>query len=94
MEEDSDVPHGHITSLAVLRTHRKRAIATQLMRASQAAMRETFQADHVSLHVRKSNTAAFHLYTVTLGYEVSRRCSCCHSCLASGLHASKHALGV
>ncbi|KAG5176336.1 acyl-CoA N-acyltransferase [Tribonema minus] len=70
MEEDAEVPHGHITSLAVLRTHRKRGIATMLMRASQQSMAETFAADHVSLHVRKSNAAAFHLYTETLGYQI------------------------
>jgi N-alpha-acetyltransferase 10/11 len=71
MEEEAAIPHGHITSLAVLRTHRKRGIATALMRASQLCMQEAFSADHVSLHVRKSNAGAFHLYTRTLGYEVS-----------------------
>ena len=35
MEEDSSVPHGHITSLAVLRTYRKRGIATKLMKAAR-----------------------------------------------------------
>ena len=34
-EEDAAVPHGHITSLAVLRTHRKCGIATRLMQASR-----------------------------------------------------------
>ena len=32
MEEDAVPAHGHITSLAVLRTHRKCGIATKLMR--------------------------------------------------------------
>jgi ribosomal protein S18 acetylase RimI-like enzyme len=32
-------------------------------------MQECFDAEYVSLHVRKSNHAAIHLYTVTLGYE-------------------------
>ena len=35
MEEDlkkGDKPHGHITSLAVLRTHRKQGLASRLMR--------------------------------------------------------------
>ena len=76
MEEDeakSSVPHGHITSLAVLRTHRKRGIATALMRASQVEMAQVFGAHYVSLHVRKSNRAAFHLYNETLKYEVRRR---------------------
>ena len=71
MEEDAEEPHGHITSLAVLRTHRKRGIATKLMRQSQRCMRECFRARHVSLHVRHSNAAAVHLYTQTLGYQVN-----------------------
>jgi peptide alpha-N-acetyltransferase len=72
MEEDETKhpPHGHITSLAVLRTHRKRGIATALMRRSQIEMESVFQAEYVSLHVRKSNRAAFHLYNETLRYEI------------------------
>ena len=38
MEEDAKTPHGHITSLAVLRTHRKLGLATKLMNAAQRAM--------------------------------------------------------
>lgn len=34
-EEDDAEPHGHVTSLAVLRTHRKLGIATKLMRATR-----------------------------------------------------------
>lgn len=71
MEEDESQPkHGHITSLSVLRTHRKRGIATALMRRSQLEMKDVFDAEYVSLHVRKSNRAAFHLYSVTLAYTV------------------------
>ncbi|KAL9189595.1 hypothetical protein ACHAXT_009270 [Thalassiosira profunda] len=72
MEEDESKPppHGHITSLAVLRTHRKRGIATALMRRSQREMEEVFGAEYVSLHVRKSNRAAFHLYSETLKYDI------------------------
>jgi len=70
MEEDVEVAHGHITSLAVLRSHRKLGLATKLMRAAQASMVETFDAKHVSLHVRKSNMGALHLYKDTLGYAV------------------------
>jgi peptide alpha-N-acetyltransferase len=71
MEEDESQPkHGHITSLSVLRTHRKRGIATALMRCSQLEMQDIFDAEFVSLHVRKSNRAAFHLYSVTLSYQV------------------------
>ena len=69
-EEETEPKHGHITSLSVLRTHRKRGIATALMRQSQREMEEVFGAEFVSLHVRKSNRAAFHLYSVTLKYEV------------------------
>ena len=72
MEEDETKlpPHGHITSLSVLRTHRKRGIATQLMKRSQIEMRDVFGAHYVSLHVRRSNRAAFHLYNETLKYEI------------------------
>lgn len=71
MEEDDSQPaHGHITSLAVLRTHRKRGIATMLMENSQREMARIFKAEYVSLHVRKSNKAAFHLYSETLKYDI------------------------
>ena len=72
MEEDERTQprHGHITSLSVLRTHRKRGIATALMRSAQREMADVFEAEYVSLHVRQSNKAAFHLYSVTLAYEV------------------------
>lgn len=69
MEEDAKVPHGHITSLAVARTHRKLGLASKLMEAAHRAMEETFGASYSSLHVRASNQAAIHLYTNTLGYE-------------------------
>jgi len=67
-EKASDEPHGHITSLAVLRSHRKLGLATKMMKAAQQEMEDVFDAEYVSLHVRKSNAAAFHLYTQTLGY--------------------------
>jgi len=34
-------------------------------------MQEVFDAEYVSLHVRKSNRAAFHLYNETLAYEIN-----------------------
>ena len=34
----------------------------------ERAMEESFDAEYVSLHVRRSNYAAFHLYTETLQY--------------------------
>ncbi len=70
MEEDAQESHGHITSLAVLRSHRKLGLATRLMRAAENDMVECFDAEYVSLHVRKSNRAAFHLYSETLGFRV------------------------
>lgn len=71
MEEESvEEPHGHITSLAVLRSHRKLGLATKLMEAAQYSMQHAFGAEYMSLHVRKSNTAAFHLYSETLQFEI------------------------
>lgn len=71
MEEDTGEVHGHITSLAVLRSHRKMGVASKLMRASQRAMEEVYNAEHVTLHVRAySNRAAFSLYTKELGFEI------------------------
>ena len=41
------------------------------MKRSQKEMSDVFDAEYVSLHVRKSNRAAFHLYSVTLRYIVN-----------------------
>jgi len=73
MEEDPEdsVQHGHITSLAVKRSHRRLGLAQKLMDQASRAMVENFQAKYVSLHVRKSNRAALHLYKVTLNFEIS-----------------------
>ncbi|EMC97669.1 hypothetical protein BAUCODRAFT_68627 [Baudoinia panamericana UAMH 10762] len=72
MEEDpaDGIQHGHITSLSVMRTHRRLGLAEKLMRQSQRAMFETYNAVYVSLHVRVSNVAALALYRDTLGFEV------------------------
>jgi ribosomal protein S18 acetylase RimI-like enzyme len=72
MEEEGE-PHGHITSLAVARSHRKLGLATQLMTAAHAAMEAVFGARFASLHVRVGNRGAFHLYTRTLGYQIHDR---------------------
>jgi len=69
-DETDDEVHGHITSLAVLRTHRKLGLATKLMRATEAAMIETFAAKFLSLHVRVTNRAALTLYRDTLGFNI------------------------
>lgn len=72
-EEPSDgIPHGHITSLSVMRTHRRLGLAEKLMRQSQKAMVESYGAKYVSLHVRVSNTAALRLYRDTLGFDVEK----------------------
>ncbi|KAI9870400.1 MAG: N-terminal acetyltransferase A complex catalytic subunit ard1, partial [Pleopsidium flavum] len=72
-EEPADgVQHGHITSLSVMRTHRRLGLAEKLMRQSQRAMVETFGAHYVSLHVRVSNVAALRLYRDTLGFKVEK----------------------
>ncbi|KAG8624265.1 hypothetical protein KVT40_007332 [Elsinoe batatas] len=72
MDDDNTdgVPHGHITSLSVMRTHRRLGLAEKLMRQSQRAMFETYSASYVSLHVRVSNIAALALYRDTLGFKV------------------------
>ncbi|VDD78646.1 unnamed protein product [Mesocestoides corti] len=72
MEEDpDDLPYGHITSLAVKRSHRRLGLARTLMNLASRAMVENFQARYVSLHVRKSNRAALTLYKKNLGaYEI------------------------
>ena len=62
--------HGHITSLAVARTHRRLGLASRLMDATHSAMAQVFGARYASLHVRVGNRAAFHLYSKTLGYDI------------------------
>jgi len=68
IDEESDDINGHITSLSVLRTHRKLGIAYQLMSAAHKDMQEVFNADYCSLHVRVSNRAALGLYEGKLEY--------------------------
>jgi ribosomal protein S18 acetylase RimI-like enzyme len=69
-EDATDAPHGHITSLSVMRNYRRLGIAEKLMRCSQQAMVDCFNVKYLSLHVRKSNRAALHLYRDTLGFTV------------------------
>ncbi|CAE6496323.1 unnamed protein product [Rhizoctonia solani] len=74
MEEDrkeGDEPHGHVTSISVLRTYRRLGLAKKLMMQSQEAMATVYRAKYVSLHVRVSNRAAIGLYRDTLGFEVA-----------------------
>ncbi|KCV71437.1 acetyltransferase [Fonticula alba] len=63
-------PVGHITSVAVLRSHRRLGLARKLMEQSMHSMSSNYNASKVSLHVRCSNRAALALYRDTLGYEV------------------------
>lgn len=67
--EKEDV-HGHITSLSVLRTHRRLGLAKKLMDHSHEAMHKVQGGKFVSLHVRVSNRAALGLYRDRLKYKV------------------------
>nr|GAT56495.1 acyl-CoA N-acyltransferase [Mycena chlorophos] len=74
---DAGVTHGHINSLSVFRTYRRLGIAKKLMLQSQHAMAThamatVYRAKFVSLHVRRSNTAALGLYRDALGFDVSK----------------------
>jgi ribosomal protein S18 acetylase RimI-like enzyme len=77
MEDDEEnekngATHGHITSISVLRSHRKLGIATKLMKASEYAMMTIYDAEYCSLHVRITNRAAIGLYKDVLGFSVMR----------------------
>jgi ribosomal protein S18 acetylase RimI-like enzyme len=63
-------PKGHVTSISVLRTHRRLGLANKLMRQSQEAMATVYRAEYCSLHVRKTNRAAISLYRDSLGFKV------------------------
>lgn len=69
-EKTEQVPHGHVTSISVLRSYRRLGLAKKLMLQSQEAMSTIYRAAYVSLHVRKSNRAALSLYRDTLGFTV------------------------
>lgn len=68
-EEPVEVQHGHITSLAVRRSHRRMGLARKLMDQAARAMAEVYAAQYVSLHVRVSNRAALNLYEKTLMFK-------------------------
>lgn len=67
-EEEDAKSHGHITSLATLQTHRKLGVASRVMKQSLNAMEETTNANFCSLHVRRTNDAALHLYQRSLQF--------------------------
>eukprot|EP01069_Polyplicarium_translucidae_P013033 Polyplicarium_translucidae@DN724_c0_g1_i1.p4 len=49
-EEVHHERHGHITSVAVARSHRKLGLAQHLMRCTHHCMQESFAAEHCTLH--------------------------------------------
>ena len=69
--KEEELPHGHITSLAVLRPYRKLGLATKLMNQSARAMHDFHGAHYCSLHVRRSNRAALNLYSNTLQFTIT-----------------------
>lgn len=69
-EPNEESKHGHITSLAVKRSYRRLGLAQKLMNQASQAMVECFDAQYVSLHVRKSNRAALNLYTNSLCFKI------------------------
>ena len=70
-EPETDELAAHITSLSVLRTHRRLGLANKLMNFAHDSMELTQESDFVSLHVRVSNRAALGLYRDRLGYKVA-----------------------
>lgn len=68
--DTSDLPHGHVTSISVMRSYRRMGLAEKLMRQSLRTLAETYGARYVSLHVRLSNVAALHLYRDSLNFQV------------------------
>ncbi|KAG2038471.1 acyl-CoA N-acyltransferase [Suillus americanus] len=76
IEPDEQYPWlqvGHVNSLSVLRTYRRLGLAKRLMLLSKQAMIESYNIEYVQLHVRKSNRAAFSLYSDKLGFKIHRK---------------------
>lgn len=69
-EDDPKKKHGHITSLSVLRSHRKLGVASKVMNATHRDMRDIYGGHFSSLHVRRTNVAGRNLYQEALGYRV------------------------
>jgi N-alpha-acetyltransferase 10/11 len=70
-ENTTDETHGHITSVAVLRSHRRLGLATRLMVQAHMDMRDVFGVTKCCLHVREGNVAARSMYMGKLGYHVA-----------------------
>ncbi|KAJ8590728.1 acyl-CoA N-acyltransferase [Rhizopogon salebrosus TDB-379] len=76
VEPDEEFPWlqvGHVNSLSVLRTYRRLGLAKRLMLLSKKAMTESYDIEYIQLHVRKSNRAAFTLYSEGLGFQIHRK---------------------
>ncbi|KAG1823748.1 putative N-terminal acetyltransferase complex subunit ARD1 [Suillus subaureus] len=76
IEPDEEYPWlqvGHVNSLSVLRTYRRLGLAKRLMLLSKKAMIESYNIEYIQLHVRKSNRAAFSLYSEKLGFKIHRK---------------------
>ncbi|KAG2142418.1 acyl-CoA N-acyltransferase [Suillus clintonianus] len=76
IEPDEEFPWlqvGHVNSLSVLRTYRRLGLAKRLMMLSRKAMTDSYNIEYIQLHVRKSNRAAFNLYSQKLGFEIHRK---------------------
>eukprot|EP01063_Lacrimia_lanifica_P018338 TRINITY_DN25266_c0_g1_i1.p1 TRINITY_DN25266_c0_g1~~TRINITY_DN25266_c0_g1_i1.p1 ORF type:complete len:240 (+),score=122.50 TRINITY_DN25266_c0_g1_i1:79-798(+) len=69
-EEVNSINHGHITSLAVLKSSRKLGIAGSLVRQSRREVEKSFGGEYMSLHVRVTNESAVMLYHKGLGFKV------------------------
>lgn len=65
---DDEEPKGHIVSLSVMRTYRRLGLAQIMMNQTTAQMKQVFGAEQVSLHVRKTNRAAYELYKNSLKF--------------------------
>ena len=68
-DENNTVIHGHITSISILRSHRRMGIASKLMKQTLNTMRDLYSSKYCSLHVRATNTPAFNLYNKVLKFE-------------------------
>ena len=83
-DEETSEKHGHITSLAVSKNYRRLGLAEKLMKQAgtnslilfqvfvlniiEKSLAEYYEADSITLHVRKSNIAALNLYEKQLGF--------------------------
>ena len=79
-EESKSDMHGHITSLAVNRKYRRLGLAGKLMLQAELSLKQVYDIKYVTLHVRRSNSAAFKLYNESLKFQYTH-------------HPSEHPIG-